>query len=134
MRNGKRLGIGLAAACAALLAAAAQAQDGQLGGSYFEEAKITVNERARADGYMRVRVRPENGESREATIAVPKRMSENDIARSLADALEVALDDDYKVDKDAGEHVKIRKAKRDVANFAVEISFSAPGFTVILDN
>ena len=31
-------------------------------------------------------------------------------------------------------HVKIRKANRDAANFAVEIAFSAPGFSIILDN
>jgi hypothetical protein len=102
--------------------------------SFFEEAKITVNERARADGYLRVRVRPEGGDAREATIGVATRMSENDIARDIAEALDTALAPDYKVDKDAGEHVKIRKAERAAANFSVEITFSAPGFSIVLED
>jgi hypothetical protein len=101
--------------------------------TYFEEAKITVDERAGADGYMRVRVQPEGGEAREASIAIPRRMSENDIAKTLARALEPALAPLYKVDRDAGEHVKIKKADRKSPNFSVEIAFSAPGFAVILD-
>lgn len=101
--------------------------------THFEEAKITVNERARADGYMRVRVTPEGGAGLEATIAVPKRMSENDLAKSIAAALEPAVAPLYKVDRDAGEHVKIKKAERSAPDFSVEIAFSAPGFAVILD-
>jgi hypothetical protein len=104
------------------------------GSTLFEEAKITVNERAREPGYLRVRVQPEKGEPREATIAVEKRMSENDIAKSIAEALARAVGVDYRVDRDAGEHVKIRKANRDVADFIIEIAFSAPGFAVILEN
>jgi hypothetical protein len=102
--------------------------------SYFEEAKITVNERARAAGYIRVRIQPENGEAREATLQIEKRMSENDIAKGIAESLGAAVGPDYEVDRDAGEHVKIRKARRDVANFSVEIAFTAPGFAIILDN
>jgi hypothetical protein len=102
--------------------------------TFFDEAKITVNERARADGYLRVRIMPENGASREATIAVTKRMRENEIAKALAEALGAVVGSDYEVDRDAGEHVKIRRANRDVANFALEIAFSAPGFAIILDN
>jgi hypothetical protein len=102
--------------------------------TYFEEAKITVNERARAAGYIRVRIQPENGAPREATLEIEKRMSENDIAKGIAEALGAAVGPDYEVDRDAGEHVKIRKARRDVANFSVEIAFTAPGFAIILDN
>lgn len=102
--------------------------------TFFEEAKITVNERARADGYMRVRITPEGGAGLEATIPVPKRMSENDLAKSLAKALEPVIAPLYEVDRDAGEHVKIKKAERSAPNFSVEIAFSAPGFAVILDN
>ena len=102
--------------------------------TYFEEAKITVNERARTDGYIRVRVQPENGSVREATVELHKRMSENDIAKGLADALEPVLSPDYKVDRTAGEHVKLRKVDKATANFAVEITFNVPGFAIILDN
>ncbi len=102
--------------------------------TFFEEAKITVNERAREAGYIRVRIQPENGEPREATLQIEKRMSENDIAKGIAESLGAAVGPDYEVDRDAGEHVKIRKARRDAANFSVEIAFTAPGFAIILDN
>jgi hypothetical protein len=61
-------------------------------------------------------------------------MSENDLAKGLAEALNAVLGADYVADRDAGEHVKVRKRERDAANFAVEITFNAPGFAVILDN
>jgi hypothetical protein len=115
-------------------AAAIFADEAQPTSSYFEEAKLTVNERARADGFMRVRVIPENGTAREATLLIVKRMSENDLARGIATALNTVLGPDYVADKDAGEHVKIKKKTREAADFSVEVTFNAPGFAVILDN
>jgi hypothetical protein len=113
----------------------AAAQDAaQPRSTFFEEAKITVNDRARADGYLRVRITPEKGQARETTIVTARRMSENDIAKTLAEALQAVAAPDYEIDRDAGEHVKIRKAKREAANFSVEISFSSPGFSIVLDN
>jgi len=102
--------------------------------TYFEEVKITVNARAHADGFMRVRVLPQNGAALEATFPIEKRMHENELARGIADSLTAVLGPNYEADKDGGEHVKIRKTKRDVPNFSVEITFNAPGFSVILDN
>lgn len=102
--------------------------------SYFEHAKITVNARARADGFMRVRVIPENGPPREATFDVLRRMNENDLASQIAIGLNKVLAPDYVADKDNGEHVKIERKTREAANFAVEITFNAPGFSVILEN
>jgi hypothetical protein len=102
--------------------------------SYFEHAKITVNARARADGFMRVRVIPENGAPREATFDVLRRMNENDLASQIAIGLNKVLAPDYVADKDNGEHVKIERKTREAANFAVEITFNAPGFSVILEN
>jgi hypothetical protein len=121
-------------ALTAVIASAADKDDGQPKTTYFEEAKITVNSRAHADGYLRVRVIPENGTAHEATLAIHKHMNENDIAKGMAKALEPVLGPDYKVDRDAGEHVKLKKTKKDVANFSVEVAFTAPGFSVILDN
>ena len=120
---------------AAAFAGSAWAQEAaQPTSTYFEEAKITVNERARADGFMRVRVSPEHGAPREATMAIARRMSENELAKGLAEALNTVLGPEYAADKDAGEHVKIHKKARDAANFSIEITFNAPGFAVILDN
>lgn len=123
-----------ALAFAAVAVSAAEQDAAQPTSSFFEEAKITVNERAHADGYIRVRIQPENGTAHEGTLAIHKRMSENDIAKGIANALEPVLGPDYKVDRDAGEHVKIKKAKKSVANFSVEIAFTAPGFSIILEN
>ena len=123
-----------AAAVLAGMAFATLADDAAHKSTLFEKAKITVNERAQGDGFLRVRLRPENGERHEATIDIHKRMSENDIAKSLAAALKAQVGSDYDVDRDAGEHVKIRKAKRDAPNFTLEITFSAPGFAIILDD
>jgi hypothetical protein len=102
--------------------------------TYFDGAKITINERARSDGFMRVRVVPENGAPREATFAIERRMNENELARGVADALNTVLGPEYVADKDAGEHVKIHKKAKDASNFSVEITFNVPGFAVILDN
>ena len=102
--------------------------------TYFENAKITVNARARADGFMRVRVIPENGEPREATFGIARRMSENELAKNIAVSLNTVLAPEYVADKDNGEHVKIQKKQKGAPNFSVEITFNAPGFAVILDN
>ncbi len=120
---------------AATFGGSSYAQDAaQPTSTYFEGAKITVNERARADGFMRVRVVPENGAPREATFGIARRMSENDLARGIAESLNTVLGPEYVADKDNGEHVKIRKKEKGAANFSVEITFNAPGFAVILED
>jgi hypothetical protein len=116
-----------------LLGEAAAADAPPLSSTFFKEAKITVNERAREAGYLRVRIQPREGAASEAAIAIEKRMSENEIAKSIAEALGAAIGAGYEVDRDAGEHVKIRKADRAAADFSVEITFSAPGFSIVLD-
>src|SRR5262245_14853874 len=102
--------------------------------TYFGEAKITINDRAHEDGFLTVSVQPENGAAREATVDLHKHMSENDIAKGIANALEPVLAPDYKIDRDAGEHVKIHKAQRSAPNFSVAITFNSPGFSIILEN
>ncbi len=120
---------------AVAFAGSSYAQDAvQPTSTYFDGAKITINERARSDGFMRVRVVPENGTAREATFAIERRMNENELARGVADALNRVLGPEYVADKDAGEHVKIHKKAKDAANFSVEITFNVPGFAVVLDN
>jgi hypothetical protein len=120
-------------ATGALLGSSTALPQGALPTTLHEEAEISINQGASADGFLRVAVQPQSGTKREATIAVTKSMGENDIAQKLADALRTALAPDYEVDRDGGEHVKIRKARREVANFSVEITFSAPGFSIVLD-
>ena len=124
--------VAAALACGAMLGSSAEESAHK--STYFSEAKITVNDRAHEDGFMSVRVLPQNGAPREATVDLHKHMSENDIAKGIAQALEPVLSPDYKVDRDNGEHVKIQKAKKAAANFSVAITFNSPGFSIILDN
>jgi hypothetical protein len=119
---------------AAAFAGSGRAEEARPTTTYFDEAKITVNARAQADGFMRVRVIPENGTALEATMAVPKRMNENELARTITDGLNAVLAPAYGADKDGGEHVKIKRKLRDAARFSVEITFNAPGFSIILDD
>jgi hypothetical protein len=131
-----RLTSGLAALAVASLAFGSTLTQGSHSAppsSYFQEAKITVNSRAKADGYMRVVVTPQGGEAFEATIATEQRMRENEIAKTLATALQASATPAYEIDKDAGEHVKIKKAQKSSADFSVEVTFSSPGFSIILD-
>ena len=125
--------LGVIAVGALLGASIAWPQSGTLPVTFHDEAEFTINQGASADGFLRVAIQPQNGTRREATIAVTSRMGENEIAEQIAEALRPAVAPDYEIDRDAGEHVKIRKANRDVAQFSVEITFSAPGFSIILD-
>jgi hypothetical protein len=108
-------------------------QSGTLPTTFHEEAEFTINSGANEDGFLRVAIQPQGGTRREATIPVTSRMGENDIAQAMADALRPALGPDYEVDRDGGEHVKIRKAQRDIASFSIEITFSSAGFSIVID-
>ena len=101
--------------------------------TFHEEAEFTINNGAREDGFLRVAIQPQGGARKEATIPVTSRMGENDIAQQIADALRPAIGPDYEVDRDGGEHVKIRKARREVPNFSIEVTFSSPGFSIVID-
>ena len=99
----------------------------------YDDVEIAISTGASGNGFLRVAIQPQNGTKREATISITQRMGENDIAQSIADALRMAVGTDYEIDRDGGEKVKIRKARNEVANFSVEISFSAPGFSIVLN-
>jgi hypothetical protein len=119
---------GLAAALTGAFAFCALAQ-----GPLLEEAKITINSGAEADGSLTVRVTPANGVAKEVKVALKKGMGENAIAEGIVTALKPVLAPTYEADKDAGEHVKIRKTDRSAANFSVAVMFDVPGFSVIID-
>jgi hypothetical protein len=108
-------------------------QSGTMPVTFHDEAEFTINRGADADGFLRVAIQPQGGTRREATIPVTSRMGENEIAQQMADALRPALGPDYEVDRDGGEHVKIRKAQREAPDFSIEIAFSAPGFSIVID-
>ncbi len=102
--------------------------------TFHNDVEISINTGARGPGFLRVAIQPQNGTKREATISITSNMGENEIAKSLGDALVTAVGTDYEIDRDGGEKVKIRKARNEVAMFAIEVSFSAPGFSIVLNN
>ncbi len=125
--------LGFVTVAALLGATTALPQSGTLPTTFHDEAEFTINSGANEDGFLRVAIQPQGGTRREATIPVTSRMGENEIAQQIADALRPALGPDYEVDRDGGEHVKIRKAQREVASFTIEITFSSAGFSIIID-
>ena len=132
MRTMRTLMVALAAVV--LTGSALAAKEPPATATYFDEAKITVNARAHADGFIRVRIVPENGTPLEATIPIHKRENENELARTITDGLNAVLAPSYGADKDGGEHVKLKKKSHDAANFSVEITFNSPGFSIILND
>ncbi len=124
----------MAVLVAAAFTGSAWAEEARPTVTYFDEAKITVNARAHADGFIRVRLVPENGTPLEATIPIRKRENENELARTITDGLNAVIAPSYAADKDGGEHVKLKKKSHDAANFSVEITFNSPGFSVILED
>ena len=74
-------------ATGALLGSSTALPQGALPTTLHEEAEITVNQGASADGFLRVAIQPQSGTKREATIAVTKSMGENDIAQKLTNAI-----------------------------------------------
>ena len=102
-------------------------------GPLLEEARISINSGADADGSLIVRVTPSGGAPKEATVALKRGMGENAIAEAIATALRSVLAPTYESDKDGGEHVKIRKTDRSAPNFSVAVMFNVPGFSVIIE-
>jgi len=102
-------------------------------GPLLEDARISINSGADADGSLIVRVTPSGGAPKEATVALKRGMGENAIAEAIATALRPVLAPMYESDKDGGEHVKIRKTDRSAPNFSVAVMFNVPGFSVTID-
>ena len=101
----------------------------------LSEARITIENRARADGYIRLRLTPEGGNAVETTVDVLRRMSENDIAADIEKALTLVVGEQYEVNRSGGENVRIRKADRDtVADFTLEITFNTPGLAITIQD
>ena len=118
---------------ALLLAGPAFAQESQHRATPLESARITIENRADADGYVRLKLTPEGGTEVEATVDVLRRMSENDIAADVEKALILIVGDNYRVERTGGENVRIRKSDRDTTpNFILEISFNTPGLTITI--
>lgn len=62
-----------------------------------------------------------------------RRMSENDVAEDVANALTVAVGGAYRVRRSGGEHVDIDKPRQSSApDFSIEITFNVPGLSITM--
>lgn len=120
---------------ALLSAGVVLAQDSAHPATPLSDARITVENRARADGYIRLRMAPQGGTVVETTVDVLRRMSENEIAADIEKALTLIVPDGYEVNRGGGENVRIRKTDRDtVADFTLEIAFNTPGLRITIED
>lgn len=111
------------------------AQGGQtLPDPVLQDARIQIDNRADADGVIRVRVVPVGREPIETRINVLNNMSENEIAADIEKELTVTLGDLYRVDRTGGENVRIRKRDRDTPDFTLEVAFNTPGLAITIQD
>lgn len=122
----------LAALSAGMLGASVlAAQVSQHPVSTFESAEITIDHRADADGFIRVRLEPVGRSPIDTIVDVLKRDGENEIAENISRALSVAAAQEFEIRRN-GETVHIDRPNRDSPSFSVEITFNAPGLSILL--
>ena len=118
-----------------LLAGFACAQGAQsVPAPLLSDAQIAVQNRADANGTIRVTLTAAGGQPMVATISVLNNMSENDIAADIEKELIVVLGAGYRVDRGGGENVSIRKADNEAPDFTLEISFNTPGLSITIQD
>ena len=122
----------LAFVAALLMSGVSYAQTGELS-TKLAEARISVGNKADANGYVRIRLTPDGGQTIDVTVDVLERMNENEIAADIEKALIVAAGNTYNVEVSGGENVVIRKADRDTGpDFELEIAFNTPGLSITM--
>lgn len=118
-----------------LLAGFAYAQGTQsVPAPLLEDAQIVVQNRADANGTIRVTLAAQGSQPMVATISVLNNMSENDIAADIEKELTVLLGEAYRVDRGGGETVSIRKENSEAPDFTLEVSFNTPGLSITIED
>lgn len=111
------------------------AQSGERLSTPLSEARITINNKADANGYVRLRLTPVGAEPMDTTVDILDRMSENDIAADIEKQLTVIVAGKYRIDRTGGENVRIRKVDRDsTPDFVLEIAFNTPGLSITIED
>ena len=104
-----------------------------LGHLCFPSRLLEVSGNAKTAGQIVVQVSPEKGEPIRATAQIPAGTAENDVARNVSTALQMAASGHYSVEVDDGEDVLVKKkdGERDFAVTVVENTVQ--GVTVNVD-
>lgn len=95
--------------------------------------RLEVSGSAKTAGQIVVQVSPEKGEPIRATAQIPAGTAENEVARNVGTALQMAASGHYSVEVDDGEDVLVKKkdGERDFAVTVVENTVQ--GVTVNVD-
>lgn len=95
--------------------------------------RLQFSGNAESDGVLVLSITPRGGEARVIEIPVARRTGENAVARRVRDVLREAVGDDYKVERDDGEDVLVKRRRgRAVFNVTV-VSNSIKGVRLNLD-
>ena len=95
--------------------------------------RLQFSGNAESEGVLVLSITPRGGEARVIEITVAHRTGENAVARRVRDVLREAVGDDYKVERDDGEDVLVkRRFGRPVFNVTV-VSNSIKGVRINLD-
>lgn len=95
--------------------------------------RLQFSGNAESDGVLVLAITPRGGEPRTIEIPVARRTGENAVARRVRDVLRENIGDDYKVERDDGEDVLVkRRLGRPAFNVSV-VSNSIRGVRLNLD-
>ena len=95
--------------------------------------RLQFSGNAESDGVLVLSITPRGGEARVIEIPVAHRTGENAVARRVRDVLRESVGDDYKVERDDGEDVLVKRRRgRPVFNVTV-VSNSIKGVRLNLD-
>ena len=94
---------------------------GSLCASTSNKWRMQFSGKAHSDGTIVVRISPEDGEPITAEIAIANKTGENSVAKTVVKGLKAQLPEDgYKVERDDGEDVLVKK-KFGKSNFGLEV-------------
>jgi len=100
-------------------------------GPFVSDVKIVVDNKAKSDGELRLKVEPQGGTVKEVKVSILKGMGKQEVCRDLAKELKVALGDAFKVDQYDNDKVEI-EPKGDAKLRVAITSQTASGLSVML--
>ena len=100
-------------------------------GPFVKEVKIVVDNKAKSDGELRLKVEPEGGAVKEVKVSILKGMSKTEVCRDLEKELKVALGDTFEVKQYDDDKVEIERKGDGKLRVAIS-SQTASGLSVML--
>lgn len=95
--------------------------------------RLQFSGNAESDGVLVLAITPRDGEARQVEIAVADGTGENAVARRVRDVLREAVGESYKVERDDGEDVLVKRRRGQPAFNVAVVSNSIKGVRLNLD-